>query len=100
MNRRQFICDAAIGRVQEPRFINLVPKGRLNLLNLAQDASPGLDLKGRPSLSRPAVGPAGTAENGPQRHPPSAVPAGLTELRIRREVLESRQSGNSTVLDQ
>ena len=29
-------------------FTNLVPQGRLNLLNLAQDASPGLDLKGRP----------------------------------------------------
>jgi hypothetical protein len=33
-------------------FGSLVPKGRLNL---AQDASPGLDLKGRPS-------PVGTAE--------------------------------------
>ncbi len=38
----------------------LVPKGRLNL---AQDASPGLDLNGRPS-------PAGTAEYGPRRIPP------------------------------
>jgi hypothetical protein len=51
-------------------FPNLVPQGRLNL---AQDASPGLDLKGRPS-------PAGTAENRPRRNPGqlSAVPAGLS----------------------
>ncbi len=38
-------------------FPNSVPQGRLNL---AQDASPGLDLKGRPS-------PVGTAENRPRR---------------------------------
>jgi hypothetical protein len=38
-------------------FPDLVPQGRLNL---AQDASPGLDLKGRPS-------PVGTAENRPRR---------------------------------
>jgi hypothetical protein len=53
-------------------FTNLVPKGRLNL---AQDASPGLELKGRPS-------PAGTAENGPRRNPPSAVPAGLNHVSL------------------
>jgi hypothetical protein len=54
-------------------FANLVPKGRLNLLNLAQDAVLGLDLKGRPS-------PAGTAENGRRRNPPSAIPAGLNHV--------------------
>ncbi len=48
----------------------LVPKGRLSL---AQDVSPGFDSKGRPS-------PAGTAENGPRRNPPSVVPAGLNHV--------------------
>src|SRR5271168_2953000 len=49
--------------------LHSVPQGRLNL---AQDASPGLDLKRRPS-------PVGTAENTPRPNPghPSAVPAGL-----------------------
>ncbi len=41
--------------------------------HLAQDASPGLDLKGLPYL-------AGTAENRPRRNPPSAVPAGLSHV--------------------
>jgi hypothetical protein len=55
------------GRVRTP-FPNSVPQGRLNL---AQDASPGLNLKGRPS-------PVGTAENRPRHNPgePSTVPAG------------------------
>jgi hypothetical protein len=60
--------SSGLKRVCENRKVrDLVPQGRLNL---AQDASPGLDLKGRPS-------PAGTAENGPRFNPPSAVPAGL-----------------------
>jgi hypothetical protein len=53
-------------------FSNSVPQGRLNL---AQDASPGLDLRARPS-------PVGTAENKPRRNPgqPSAVAAGLNHV--------------------
>ena len=53
-------------------FRNSVPQGRLNL---AQDASPGLDFERLPS-------PAGTAENRPRRNPGqlSAVPAGLNHV--------------------
>src|ERR1700736_3883214 len=64
-----------------PKSLAPVPQGRLNL---AQDASPGLDLKERPS-------PAGTAENRHQRNPEqaSAVPA-LTDRQTLRRLSLSR----------
>jgi hypothetical protein len=50
-------------------------QSRRGRLNLAQDASPGLSLKGRPS-------PAGTAGNRLRRNPgkTSVVPAGLNHV--------------------
>jgi hypothetical protein len=74
LRTKDFIEDAIQGlkNVCEDSIPSSVPEGRLNL---AQDASPRLDSKGRPS-------PAGTAENRPQRNPgqPSAVPAGLNHV--------------------
>src|ERR1700733_8128294 len=66
------ITDGLKSLRENSSFTNLVPKGRLNL---AQDASPGLELKGRPS-------PAGTAEDEPRRNSPSAVPAGLNHVSL------------------
>jgi hypothetical protein len=68
MNKRRVWCRTSSARppaygpspsegLCEPHFQTQSRRGRLNL---AQDASPGLDLQGRPS-------PAGTAENGPRR---------------------------------
>jgi hypothetical protein len=64
------VSENSLFKLQSRRACpELVERGRLNL---AQDASPGLDLKGRPS-------PAGTAENRPRRNPgqPSVVQARL-----------------------